>query len=244
MVKRESKSIRGLVLSFVPFKDDSAIVTVATDNGVTSFLASGIYKPKSPLKPMLLSFSFLEIEYKEGRILQATYAKCIFDSSVFFTDYRSNIFLSWLQELSLLLFNEGDSFPLKDYLSVLSAFQNKCDLLSISILLLGSIYKTLGLKIKTNSCYRCGANNELVSYSLQGGGFLCKKCSETLQYPPKSEMNLFILKFAFMDIESKTLSKIVPKKEGKIILTDLLDNLMSYFDIKKLVSLPLFLEVL
>ena len=57
-------------------------------------------------------------------------------------------------------------------------------------------------------------------------------------------MDLYVLKYAFMDLNEDILSKIVPKNSGIRVLSELNDNIIRYFDLKPMKSFSLLLNAL
>ena len=243
MISKKIESLRGLVLAVTPYKDDSAIATFACENGIFSILLRGVYKPKSLFKSMLLIFNYVEVNvYKnEDNFFIATQASSIKDISNIYLDYKSNVTLTFLQELTIDLFQYGDNFPLIEYNLFLKALEEKKDILTILLLIVGEIYKVLGLKMDTEECINCLSKKNIVSYSISDGGFYCKKCSPIEKV---DSMYLYILKFSFLGFNEVNVNKMVPKEFGKKIFLELIENLIDYFDLKKLSSLSMLLSIL
>ena len=243
---RKSETQDALVLSSSKFKDDSAIITLSGQNGIFSLYARGIYKPKSPLKPLLIVGNFVSVEYKVSQNGPgfASSLKVIEDASLLYQDYKSNCFLLLLQELSLSLFRYGDAFPQEEVMRLIFKLQDHGDSLSLALLLLGIFYKRFGLNIQTKECVVCHKSDYIVSYSLQEGGFLCQNCCNDLHKECFNEMDLYVLKFAFSPLTDDILNKKVPQESGVNVFLSLLENLILYFDLKPLRCLPLFLQAI
>jgi DNA repair protein RecO (recombination protein O) len=246
MITSPSAITEGLVLGSSRFSEDSAVVSFVGPEGLVSFLARGIYKPKSALKPLLITGDYLKVEYRihDNGPSIATSVEVLHDASPCFSDYPSSCFLMMLNELSEALFRFGDAFPYQEVNTLVVALSDHRDPLSLSLLLLGSLYRCLGLKINVGSCLGCGKAKDLVTYSLSEGGFLCKACAEKLSVPMKPTMSLFVLKYAFAPIDDAMVRKVVPKGDGIRVLSDLMENLVSYFDLREIRSYPLFLRSL
>ena len=242
----ESEITTAIVLGVTPYKDTSAIVTLAGENGLFSVLARGIYKPKSSLKPLLISGSLLKIEYnvvKKG-ISFATSVSIIEDASNLMTDYSRSMFLMYLQEITLSLFAYGDSFPYDEIKAILSKLKSQGDVLSLTLLMLGVIYRRFGIEMNVDSCIHCHKKDHIVSYSLDAGGFICQDCLSLFEAKEIDNLELFVLKYAFSPVSVENLNRVVPKTEGIKILTKLNEYLMSYYDIKQVKTISLFLNSL
>lgn len=243
MVKKELFHMDGLILSANPFQDDSAIVLLASETGLKSFLCRSVYKMKSPLKAMLLAFNEVEVDYVEmsDDFYLARQASTRVDVSASYLDFGKNVFLTFLQECSVLFYQCGDSYPLKQVRSILKGMEDGKDLLTLLLLFLGALYSSLGIKMETRECILCHKKENLVSYSLKEGGFYCKNCTKE---EIKNSMNLYVMKFAFMEPTEENKSRIVPKETGKKVLVELVQNLLDYFDIKRITSLSMVLQEL
>lgn len=243
MISKKEEHVKGLVVSANPYQENSSLVRVCTQNGIQDFLVKGVYRPNSRLKPFLLAFNFLDIDYcsSDTGLLFAKDCEVIKDISKFYTDFRMNAVLSFLQEATVTFFRYGDSYPLEDVLLFLDALEGKKDLLSLLLLLIGSFYRSHGLELETGHCLVCHTTHDLVSYSIPDGGFYCRKCTKDER---KDSMELYILKFCFLGFSSQNVQRVVPKDKGKKILIELINNLTEYFDTTKLSSLPLLLQLL
>lgn len=235
-----TERIVGLVLSVSPYKDDSAIVTMATQQGVQGILCPHVYRARSSLKSLLLVFNLVEVDISstDDDFSIARQASTLNDISASYLDLKKNFFLSFLQETSMAFFRYGDSYPLNDVSFLLE--NSDRNLLTLSLLYIGTVYSSLGIRIDTRECVKCHRKDHLVNYSYQDGGFLCSDCSKEFC----DSMELYILKFVFMGIDERSVAKVVPREAGRKILLGLLQNLMDYFDIKKISSLSMLLEAI
>ena len=246
MIKRETKNSIALVLGSTQFGENSAIVSLAGEDGLFGLLAKGIYKPKSQLKPLLITGNIVQVEYQsaaKGPNI-ASSLRVNMDVSSSLMDYASSCYLMYLQELSLSLFQYGDRFPYEEMKKIINALKEGKDVLSLSILTLGVLYHVLGIEINTDHCIHCQNRKNIVSYSLEEGGYLCKNCLSKFSLSEKEEMDLYVLKYAFMDLNEDILSKVVPKNSGIRVLSELNDNIIRYFDLKPMKSFSLLLNAL
>lgn len=242
MISLPLKESLCFVLSVTSYQEDSAVITFVGENGIFSGLAKGVYKPKSPLKPLLIVPNLVKLDFREtaSGIHLITSVQVVEDNSLLAYDYQKSCFLMFLQELSLSLFRFGDSYPSVEIYHLLSALKHHDEILSYSILLMGIFYRSLGIDETTNACLICGKTKNIVSYNLEKGGFLCKDCKGDEDLV--SETKLYILKYAFMPITDDLLKKTVPLVEGKEILSELLHHLIHYFDLKPIRSFSMLLE--
>lgn len=236
---------KAIVLSSTPFKEDSAMVTLAGENGIFSCLAKGIFKPKSNLKSLLITGNILEVDSSElnDGFCYAYGTKTLFDASLLLKDIRTSSFLLFFQEICLSLFHFGDSFPFDDVRQILSSMSEDGDVLSLCLLFLGRIYHSLGLSMNVHNCIRCGNQVDIVSYSLKDGGFICKNCLHENEIKV-DDVDLYVLKFSFMELNPGILSKKVPFENGNRVFVKLYENIMDYFDIPHLRSFPFLIKTI
>ncbi len=243
-MKGEEVSIRGMVVSYSPHSEDSAVCSLATDEGIVPLLLSHVFRPKSQLKPLLLVGSeanVLATKRSKGPY-QAKQAEVVVDASSCLTSLSKSAFLLFLQEIAQKLFSYGDRFPYAEVSRIISSLLGKGDVLSLSLLFLGAIYRSLGIEIETSCCVRCKKTKDIVTFSLQEGGFLCHDCIKEVDGGRKDALVLYVLKYAFLTPDDALLSKSVPALQGREVLLVLADYLASYFDLKPFKSLSFLLQ--
>lgn len=247
MIKPEDKDTTALVLSAAPYGENSAVISLAGNEGLFSVMARGVYKPNSPLKPLLITGNILSLSYRSHStgLKSASSVEVRFDASSLLKDYVSSCLLLYLEEQSLALYRYGDPYPYLEIEALIKTLSIGGDPLSLSLLMEATFYRSLGLKMNTEGCTRCGKKSPIVSYDLDEGGFLCSDCLlEVPQAEKKEKDDLYVLKFAFSPLSASLLSKKVPKASGLRVLQDLNRQLESYFDLRPNRSFPLFLSAL
>lgn len=242
MRKYSRKETDALVLAANPYGENSARITLAGSSGVFSLRANRVYKPNSPLRPLLMVGSRVSVSYKEvsDDLKVASSLHVLEDSSSLWTERKSISLLRFLSELSRRLYHYGDSFPVNEVRKVFSSLENGSDILSGCLLILGARFKSLGLKRNTSECVSCQKKEDIQTYSFQEGGFLCKDCAKELGIDKVPERDLYVLKFCFLPLNDKLLAKKVPFASGIRILNKRVQYIRDYFDLKPLQTLGLF----
>lgn len=233
------KSFEGLVLFAVPFQEDSAICSLATERGIVATMAGHVYRPKSPLKSLLIPGALVRVDGRKGTKgpILARQALTLYDTSSLVVEEKGNAFLCFFQEVAKSFFQYGDRFPVLETTRIIRKIAEGRDLLSMALLFVGSVYRTLGLPMEVHSCVRCG-KREVQTYSLEEGGLLCQDCAESLHVPTHPKMEVLVLKFAFLDLDERNLRRVVPRAEGRVLLEKLVRYLCSYFDLPMLRCFP------
>ncbi len=235
----------GLIVSAARYNETSAVITLATEEeGLVSFYAGRVYDAKSQLKPMLIIGSTVEVYYAQrgGSSYSAKQVRVIYDGSVLYQSYDKTCFLLLMQELCQKFFDFGDSFPVSDARKIVSSLAEGGDPLSLALLLVGTLYRSLGVNIDVSECVVCHKTSNIVSYDLDQGGFVCTDCAKKLNLSSEDEMNLHVLRYAFMKVDPKSLGKTVPPSHGEKVLRELVSYLCSSFDTKEIKSLTPFIE--
>lgn len=247
MINKKILSVSGMVISVTPYKETSAICSIITSSGLNSIFVRNAYKANNSLKPLLIPFNYLKVDYYQvdDKLLIAKECVVIKDYSILITSYKNNLFLQCIIQLITFLFNYNVSFNIDSLLSILNYVKENKNLLSLLILFIGSIYSDLGLKQNTSSCVLCSKTKNIVSFSLDEGGYICTDCqNKNNKYQVKNNNELFLYKFTFSNIDDKTSSANVPVIEGCKILSELSRYLESYFDISRLTSVDNFINYL
>lgn len=242
MIKAKLNDIAGIVINVNQFKDDSAIVTLASENGLIPVTANHIYQVKSSYKALLNIGSIVQVECRqksEGPLFVSS-VNTILDMTPLYSSMDSASFLFFFSQLSALLFQEGDNYPYDAIKKILGAVKGGADLLSSTLLIVGSFYKDLGLKQEVDCCIKCKNTKGIVSYSLKDGGFLCKNCLSSSS-EIKDNLELFVFKYTFSEVTEEALKRVVPKDYGIKVLLLTTRYLLDYYDLKKCESLDLFL---
>lgn len=239
-MKSPERTLEGLVLYAIPYQEDSAICALSTSEGVQALFAPHVYKPKSALKSLLIPGALVKVDGQKGNKgpFRARQSLTIYDTSSLVIQEKGNAFLFFLQDLSKTFFRYGDPFPLLDATRIIDQLSKGGDLLSLCLLLLGSVYRALGLPMEVHSCVHCG-KKEVETYSLESGGLLCHDCALKSGVKSRPKMEVYVLKFAFLEPDEKNCRRIVPEDEGWKVLLELVHYLCSYFDLPTLASLAL-----
>ena len=247
MINKNINTISGVVISVTPFKETSAICSIITSNGLESIFVSNAYKVKNSLKPLLIPFNYLSIEYSTSsdKLLIAKGCEIIKDYSPLISSYKNNLFLQCLIQIITFSFNYNEHFSLDFFLLILDSINNKKNLLTLLLLFVGRVYYDLGIKQNVSSCIICNNEKNIISYSLNEGGFICNKClNKNHNFINKNKNQLFIFKYIFSEVSADSLNKEIPLEDGIKVLIELTRHLESYFGINKLTSIDIFANYL
>jgi DNA repair protein RecO len=154
---------------------------VLSQDGLISFKARGVKKNNSKMNSILFNYAYSEFEVNKSE--KSGYLTLL-DGNLL--DYPSYV-ISNLEYLTLMgIVSEGISkcsnknclfINFKDCLKLM---ENKADTKNILIAFLNFLLESEGIKYESDGCVNC-SSKQVTSFDFDKGGFLCKKCSDTLQ---------------------------------------------------------------
>ncbi len=179
---------KALVIREQPFSEQDKIITLFTQaEGKQKAIAKGVRRSKSTLVAATQLFAFSEFVYFPGKsfaainqatliepfyalrqdMVKMTLASYILElMDVFFDFYQGNADL--LRVANHILFYLSKNTAKSD-VALVAAFQLK-------------IAEVQGICPVLERCTRCGGTQELVYFNVEGGGALCRECSDDRGY--------------------------------------------------------------
>ncbi|MDX9918031.1 MAG: DNA repair protein RecO [Gudongella sp.] len=212
---------RGIVLSWMKYKESSKIVNVFTERlGKISILAQGAMKPKSSILAVTEVFSRSDFELRKGRTFYYIDSAQLEDS---FYSIRQDIDRLSYGFYALELIEKAVPFeePSTKLFGLLDAYLKEVCISDNPILQLAAFeikaISILGYRPFLTSCMNCGnTSSESWSFSIREGGLICAECSVPKDLPlstgaAKSMNDLLKTRFSDLkelDITEKDLSQI------------------------------------
>lgn len=191
---------------------DKIIKLFSQDIGLINAVAKGARKVKSKFGGSLELFNFVDLELSSGRSLDIiAQAEIIKNFGNIPLDFNKFLFCQLISEIVLkthfssseaspvlfkliyVCFNEIDKLPAGD-ISLLK---------KVSIFFIAKFLKVTGYMPLINSCCKCGADisgtdGEVVGFSINLGGILCKGCLPSIQNLAYSKMILTRNKYNYL----------------------------------------------
>ncbi|MBQ9458061.1 MAG: DNA repair protein RecO [Bacilli bacterium] len=182
MATRENKRYTGFVYRQTPIKEKDAMVSCIGEEGFFSFFARGVMNPASKDFAVTQEGSYGEFELnvstqdalrlKEGRWI-ASYRK---DG-----DYEATFALQALFEILSRAVPEEDSSTLYPFVEAfLKALKQGGDPYTLLAILLAKTLMVEGYGPTIDSCAVCGKKEDIVAFSPEAGGLLCREDAETM----------------------------------------------------------------
>lgn len=231
--KANIQTIDGYVIRISPYKENDAMVTVLTADGIRSFSARGVLKQTSKnyacVQPLYYSRFSLSVSasggssLKEGMILQYVDGK---------SDFERLAAISFILELTQKMI-EGEEHKTKYTLldGAMKALNSGFDPLTICMIYFAGLLNVEGYGPNIDECAVCGEKHNIVGFAFKDGGFLCQQHIES-EYYRKTSRELKIIRYAFM-VGPENYTRIAfEKKECLSLIRDMADHLETLTNTK------------
>lgn len=215
--KKEDIKLEGLLIRKIPCKENDAMLTIITSNGLFSFYGRGVNKisSKNIASCSILSYSSFVLSNQIGNKLslkESNLLKSYLKEDDFGVVGVSNFILELLSKgLDEDRMEEARNiYPYA--LSSLDALLNGYHPLSVALFFFIKYLDALGIGLNLSNCVRCNKKEGIVGLSYIDGGFICKDCLKEIDH----KLNIETLKLLHYSSLAKAnqLEKIPPLKNG------------------------------
>ena len=195
-------SVDGIVVSSMPFKENSKIINILTkDKGIIGCVSKGCKKLKSPLRLVSENFAYgtFHLYYKEDKL------STLIDGDIknYLINSKSDInrisYLSYLCELSTNVYKESESddiYPLLE--SAILKIEEGYDPKVITNIVELQYLKYIGIDLNLDECVKCGSS-KIVTLSMDKGGYICGNCRTNEPLIDEKVLKLLRL-YSYVDI--------------------------------------------
>lgn len=194
----EEKRI-GIVTRLSSFKEADAMINAIGEEGFFSFAARGIKKPKSKnssaVQPLCLSeFSLFYTDSNKASLKQASPIALLYRDD----DFASSSVAQLMLEIVNKLVGEEEAKEVYPFFKKgLEEIKKGKDALTIGLIFLSNVLRLIGYGLNVDECVSCGKKKDIVSLSLEEGGFLCSSCAEEKNSPAIPSTKLKIYRYLF-----------------------------------------------
>ena len=198
------KKIEGIVLSETNYSESSKILNIFTKElGIIGVISKGCRKVKSKLRTISnnLTYGDFNLYYKEDGL--STLISC--DTKVFFKNILTDItkigFATYIVELATQTYKQNNDSEIYDLLiSSLNKIEEGLDPLIITDILELKYLDYLGIGVNLDSCNLCGSTEDIVTFSCDAGGYVCRNCY-TNELVVSSKSIKVLRMFYYVDID-------------------------------------------
>lgn len=222
-----------IILNVTPFKEKDAIVTAISEAETISFTVHGALDTKSKNAALINLFTIADIRLNETNKIH----KSLKESEIIYSPFSGKYDLASMMCMSLISENikyllQDDEKPQMFTLleNALTAFSKGKDPYLVSLNVIARILDIAGYGLNVNSCARCGGKKDIIIFSFEDGGFICKNCAigETSDL---SIEEMKIIRNAFISKDLSFSSFAYSKTKTKGVLIKLLNYITNCFDI-------------
>ena len=218
----------GIVVSETNYSESSKIIQIFTrDYGLISVMSKGSRNIKSKLRGISNRFSYCEynISYKEDGISTLIDGSTISTLRNIITDINKITYLSYMLDLVIQVYKHSNSNEIYEILiSIIKKLDTGLDPEVLTYILELKLLKYLGIEPNVDECAICGNQKNILTISIDNGGYVCSNCYKTGKIYSSSIIKL-IRMLIYVDIDS--IDKINIKDENK---KELDAFIMEYYD--------------
>ena len=198
------KNITGVIISEVPYKENSKILNVLTQDGIIGIMSKGCKNLKSPLRTVSEKLKYCEFTiYDKGTNLSTLKEGIVLNNfNRIRTDLTLISYLSYITELvSQVVKQSNDKNIYKLYISTINKIEEGLNPMVMTNILELKLLDYLGAPINLNECCKCGGKKNIITIDPDAGGYICTSCytNETL-YDEK--VRNMLRKYYLVDIDS------------------------------------------
>ena len=169
-----------IVLSLTNYKEKDVIVNAISNDEYLTFNAHGILSPTNKNSSINNLLAIADVELTKS---QKSNKYSLKECSVINLPFNLNNDINYMVTVNLLaeatykMLDDEEkhlAFPFLET-AILSLKKSKYPLL-IAISYLAKMMKLAGYSFEINKCVKCGSKKNIVSFSFEEGGYVCKNC--------------------------------------------------------------------
>ena len=221
------EKVEGIVINEKAYGETSKIINVITkEYGIIGIIAKGARTLKSEFRVSTakLSYAYFNIIYKEGKLSTLVSADIINPFKNIIKDINKISYAVYILELSEQVVKQTNQNIFDLMLSGLIKINEGYDPLIIMNIIELKYLDYLGVMPVLDRCSVCGSTNNIVTLSIDKGGYVCKNCHSTEKIISEKAIKLIRL-FYYVDI-----SKISKLEIGDVSKKEINDFLDMYYD--------------
>lgn len=173
--------MKSIILKISEYKEKDAIINAINENGIITFIAKGVRGAKSKCLALNNPLSIVDLNFVDNPKYKYPVLK---DADVLYSPLN---LMGNLKELGLVMLLSDlinnmlqDEEKLVVFQYILSSLEDIYKNKRVNENILFLIFKflnTTGFSFSVSSCVGCNSKNDIVNFSLNEGGFLCRKCN-------------------------------------------------------------------
>lgn len=213
-----------IVLNKTAYKDSDSIITALKEDGLFSFKVRGSQSPTNPFQWLNNPLTVAEVEfagpqtYKYPILKRATLLLSPMTNEQTFSDLMA---INMVSEITNKMLEDEEKHLLyNDIINFIDNYTKKdADVLTMLLIYLAKATKVAGFELEVNKCVHCGSKSNIVAFSFEEGGFICKHClqEDINRDLTPSQMKLVRFVFSAPDFSYKV-SENITENDKKTLL--------------------------
>lgn len=190
-----------IILNQTKYKEKDCIYSCISENEFFSFQAKGALETKSQFVFLNNPLTVADIDLLQDGRYKYKVAK---SASIVSVPYKGSDKLDYLFTVSAVaeltikaLLDEEKHLLYEDLLEVLNALRAEKDPLMVLNIFVARILKLSGTQFEVDKCVSCGARSDIVAFSFEDGGFVCRKCATNDTKRDLLPAQMKIVRYAF-----------------------------------------------
>ena len=186
-----------IILSKTDYKEKDCIFNAISENEYLSFQAKGAQENKSPYVWLNNPLTVADVEFlQDGRYKHKVLKSAILVSTPFIKKEENLDYYfatSILLELVKNAVDDADKHETyNEIIEAMSALKSKKDALIVVLIFIARLLKISGIALQVDKCVHCGSTKDVVAFSFNDGGFVCRNCesSETVRDLTTTQMKM------------------------------------------------------
>lgn len=222
------EKVEGIVISETNYSETSKILNIYTkEHGIIGVVSKGCRSLKSKLRAVSckLTFGYFHIYYKENALSTLISVDLIDSLKNTKSDIKKISYVSYIIELTAQVVKESEEDIFDLLKQSILKIEEGLDPLVITNILEIKLLEVLGVMPQLDCCNVCGNTNDIVTISVENGGYVCKDCMMENDKIYSEKVIKLLRMYYYVDIEKIT--KLEIKEEVKKEINEFLD---LYYD--------------
>ena len=242
------EKVEGLIIGETNYSESSKILKVITkEHGIISIMSKGCRNLKSKLRGVStkLTYANFQIHYKENGISTLIEADVIDTLKNIRIDIEKIYYISYVIDLVEQTYKYSTSNDIYNLLiSIIKKINENYDPQVLIMILELKLLSFLGIKPNVDSCNICGNTKNILTISIEDGGFICQKCYKSGKIYDDKIIKL-IRMFVYIDVDNISKIKLSEniKKELSMFIHEYHDRYSGLYlkqlDLKKISKLEI-----
>lgn len=168
-----------IILRISHAKEKDAVINALTRDGEQTLYVRGLYDPKSKNASLNNNLTIADVEISESKYgcPIVTHTKIIRYPFNINESIQYAMALFAITEATNNLLNENEKAVIFDDLyGTIVTLTEHADPFKVVLTYYTKILKVSGYNMEVNNCVKCGSKEEIVAFSFDEGGFICKNC--------------------------------------------------------------------